>query len=133
MTYITIKQVNEASITYCEHYIPHIHQSDILHLESTYVIPILRPCSGCNLHVPYYYRDLRCIIMSSTNQLVKFFIHSRKYKPTVSTLSLPKNSIFPISSLSTLRTLAFNVYKLATTAQYPYDNQNFTSQTIFNN
>lgn len=49
-------------------------------------------CKGCAAHVPYY-RDLRpkCVIMTTTNQLIKFSVHSRKYKPTINTSTLLKN------------------------------------------
>ncbi|CAB4430106.1 unnamed protein product [Rhizophagus irregularis] len=70
------------SITYREHYIPHIDTDESLStLTPRRHTPILRPCKGCRLHSPYY--RPKCVVMTCTEQLTKFSIHTKQYKPKV--------------------------------------------------
>jgi hypothetical protein len=57
----TIEQVNNhgfLSITYSAHYVVHLHQTETANNTTPRKrTAILKPCNGCNLHMPYY-RDL---------------------------------------------------------------------------
>jgi hypothetical protein len=113
----TIKQVNNEgsiSISYIEHYIPYVHQSE----SSTNITPkkrtaILQPCRGCNLHTPYH-RDLRpnCVIMNRTTSLYLFKIHNNRYIPP-QRLTFPRKHkfVFPTTPLLTLTTKAYNLFQ----------------------
>jgi ribonuclease HI len=112
----TIEQVNNQgsiSISYIEHYIPHIHPNEITtNLTPRKRTAILQLCRGCSLHTPYH-RDLRpkCVIMSRTTSLYLFKIHNNKYTPP-QRLTFPRKHkfIFPTVPLLTLTTKAYNLF-----------------------
>jgi ribonuclease HI len=112
----TIEQVNNhgsISISYIEHYIPHIHPNEITNnLTPRKRTAILQPCKGCSLHTPYH-RDLRpkCVIMSRTTSLYLFKIHNNKYIPPHH-LTFPRKHkfVFPTVPLLTLTTKAYNLF-----------------------
>ncbi|CAG8635516.1 uncharacterized protein OCT59_021312 [Rhizophagus irregularis] len=115
--YLWKEQVNEVnciSITYREHFIPHIANEDILHQHiPRCCVPILKPCEGCSKHTPYY-RDLRpiCVVVTATHQLYKIDVHGKSFKPKLNISNLPKNCVFPQRSLFSLRISAFNIFTI---------------------
>ncbi|EXX75907.1 hypothetical protein RirG_037780 [Rhizophagus irregularis DAOM 197198w] len=92
-----VNEVNCISVTYREHFIPHISTEDQLHQNIPWsCTPILKPCKGCPLHIPYY-RDQRplCVTVTATHQLYKIDIHGNLRANAFNIFTINSNSNRP--------------------------------------